>query len=92
LPGLTGRAMVRPMSFARALVLVLPVALAGCADWPDLPDPPGLSDAPAPRIAPLPDLPQASPEATAALEEETRILRARSAGLRARAARIDSEG
>ena len=84
--------MVRPMSFVRALVLVLPAALAGCADWPDLPDPPGLSDAPAPRIAPLPDLPQPDPEATAMLDDETRILQARSADLRARAARIDPEG
>jgi hypothetical protein len=86
-------AMVRPMSLRLAALVVatLPLAVAGCADWPDVADPPGVAGAPDPRIAPLPGLPGPAVAETAALEEETRLLQARAAGLRNRAATIGQE-
>jgi hypothetical protein len=82
--------MVRPMSL-RAVTLVLvagPACLAGCADWPDLPDPPGVVGTAAPRISPLSNLPGPALAETEALDEETRRLQARADSLRARAAGI----
>jgi hypothetical protein len=83
-------AMVRPMSLhgVPLPLLALVLCLAGCTDWPDLGDPPGIAGAPDPRIAPLPDLPGPSPDATAALQEETLRLQARAAALRARGAAV----
>lgn len=86
-------AKVRPMSrqASTLALLIVPLWLAGCANWPDLADPPGVAGAPEPRIAPLPDLPGPAIAETAALEDETRRLQDRAAGLRARAAGIGAQ-
>lgn len=70
----------------RMVLLALPLALAACADWPDLGAPP--ADAgPWPRLLPIGEVlgavPPSDPDAAAAAE---RALLARAARLRARAA------
>lgn len=82
--------MVRPMVVRPAALpfLALSLCLPGCAEWPDLAAPPEVAGALAPRIAPLAGLPGPAIAETAAIEDETRLLQARAAGLRARASGI----
>ncbi|NNL74514.1 MAG: hypothetical protein HKP29_14220 [Silicimonas sp.] len=68
------------------LSIFVAFGLAGCGDWPDLPDTPGSRSGGWPRLAPLSDLERGLGAPTAASDEDAARLAARAEALRRRAA------